>query len=91
MICSKILNALAADKRRQPQLFSPTDLAGLKLQSLRERQFTMNIDDIAYQIRGAAFEVNRVLGHGFLEKVYEKALMIELSSRGLSVENQVAA
>jgi GxxExxY protein len=48
----------------------------------------MNIDDITYQIRGAIFEVNRVLGHGFLEKVYEKALMIELSSRGLSVENQ---
>ena len=49
----------------------------------------MNIDDVTYQIRGAAFEVNRILGHGFLEKVYEKALMIELSSRGLSVENQV--
>jgi GxxExxY protein len=50
----------------------------------------MNIDDITYQIRGAVFEVNRVLGHGFLEKVYEKALMIELGSRGLKVENQVA-
>jgi len=49
----------------------------------------MNIDDITYQIRGAVFEVNRVLGHGFLEKVYEKALMIELNSRGLSVGNQV--
>jgi hypothetical protein len=43
----------------------------------------MNIDDITYQIRGAIFEVNKVLGYGFLEKVYEKALMIELS---LSVE-----
>ena len=49
----------------------------------------MNIDDITYRIRGAVFEVNKVLGYGFLEKVYEKALMIELSSRGLSVENQV--
>ncbi|MGB5750796.1 MAG: GxxExxY protein [Desulfobacterales bacterium] len=49
----------------------------------------MNINDITYQIRGAVFELNRVLGHGFLEKVYEKALMIELSSRGLSVKNQV--
>ena len=49
----------------------------------------MNIDDITYQIRGAIFEVNRILGHGFLEKVYEKALMLELSSRGLSVANQV--
>jgi len=49
----------------------------------------MNIDDITDQIRGAVFEVNRVLGHGFLEKVYEKALMIELNRRGLSVGNQV--
>jgi len=30
-----------------------------------------------------------VLGHGFLEKVYEKALIIELNSRGLIVRNQV--
>ena len=49
----------------------------------------MNIYDITYQIRGAIFEVNKVLGYGFLEKVYEKALMIELGGRGLSVENQV--
>jgi GxxExxY protein len=49
----------------------------------------MNIDEITYKIRGAVFEVNRVLGHGFLEKVYEKALIIELRRRGLRVENQV--
>ena len=42
----------------------------------------MDIDEITYTIRGAAFEVNRVLGHGFLEKVYEKALIIELRMRG---------
>jgi GxxExxY protein len=50
----------------------------------------MDIDEITYTIRGAVFEVNRVLGHGFLEKVYEKALIIELRMRGLRVENQVA-
>ena len=49
----------------------------------------MNIDDITYQIRGAVFEVNRVLGHGFLEKVYEKALLVELRRRGLSAESQI--
>jgi len=31
----------------------------------------MEINDITYAIRGAVFEVNRVLGSGFLEKVYE--------------------
>ncbi len=49
----------------------------------------MNIDDLTYQIRGAIFEVNKVLGYGFLEKVYEKALMVEFKRRGLAAENQV--
>ena len=49
----------------------------------------MNIDEITYQIRGSIFEVNSVLGHGFLEKVYENALMIELTKRGLNAKCQV--
>jgi len=49
----------------------------------------MNIDEITYQIRGAIFEVNRVLGPGFLEKVYENALLIELRDRGLKANGQV--
>ncbi len=49
----------------------------------------MTIDEITYKIRGAIFEVNRVLGHGFLEKVYEKALIIELRRRRLRAESQV--
>jgi GxxExxY protein len=38
----------------------------------------MEINDVTYAVRGAVFEVNRVLGTGFLEKVYEKALLVEL-------------
>ena len=49
----------------------------------------MKINDITYAINGAVFEVNRVLGPGFLEKVYENALLIELKRRGLKAENQV--
>lgn len=49
----------------------------------------MDINDITYAINGAVFEVNRVLGPGFLEKVYENALLIELKSRGLKAESQV--
>jgi GxxExxY protein len=41
------------------------------------------------RIIGAAIEVHRRLGPGFLESVYEKALMIELKKRGLTVEDQV--
>lgn len=49
----------------------------------------MDINELTYQINGAIFEVNRVLGAGFLEKVYENALLIELIDRGLKAENQI--
>lgn len=48
-----------------------------------------DLNDITYVIRGSVYEVNRVLGAGFLEKVYEKALVVELPRRGLTVESQV--
>jgi GxxExxY protein len=50
----------------------------------------MDINEITYAINGAVFEVNSVLGAGFLEKVYEKALLIELQRRGLKAESQVS-
>lgn len=40
------------------------------------------------QIIQCFFEVYRQLGFGFLEKVYEHALMIELQRRGLHARNQ---
>ncbi|MBW2608661.1 MAG: GxxExxY protein [Deltaproteobacteria bacterium] len=49
----------------------------------------MNINELTYQINGAIFEVSRTLGAGFLEKVYENALMIEMLKRGLKAESQV--
>ena len=49
----------------------------------------MDINEITYEINGAVFEINRVLGSGFLEKVYQNALMVELESRGLKAESQV--
>ena len=49
----------------------------------------MEDDKLTYEINGAVFEVNRLLGSGFLEKVYENALLIELNDRGLKAENQV--
>jgi GxxExxY protein len=36
----------------------------------------------------AFFKVYNTLGYGFLEKVYERALLIELKKSGLSVERQ---
>ena len=39
---------------------------------------------------GSAFEIANVLGSGFLEKVYERALIRELALRGLSAKAQVS-
>jgi GxxExxY protein len=40
------------------------------------------------QIISCAYEVHNVLGSGFLEKVYENALLEELRSRGIKAETQ---
>jgi GxxExxY protein len=45
--------------------------------------------DLAEQVIGAIYEVSNVLGVGFLEKVYERALVRELALRGLKAETQV--
>lgn len=42
--------------------------------------------DVTEQIIGAAFEVHQQLGYGFLERVYQRALQVELFRRGCSVE-----
>jgi GxxExxY protein len=44
--------------------------------------------ELTEKILGAAFKVQNTLGAGFLEKVYENALSIELRKYGLAVENQ---
>lgn len=46
------------------------------------------IDKISYEIIGAAIEVHKVLGPGLLESVYEKAMMVELQMRNLTVKKQ---
>ena len=42
--------------------------------------------EISEAIIGAAFEVYNVLGYGFLEKVYQRALQVELQIRGRRAE-----
>jgi GxxExxY protein len=49
----------------------------------------LDINELTYQINGVIFEVNKVLGAGFLEKIYENALLIELKNRKLRTEAQV--
>ena len=44
--------------------------------------------DLSYQIMGVLFEVHKELGPGFLESVYEKALMEEFAKKAIKVETQ---
>jgi GxxExxY protein len=44
--------------------------------------------DITEAIIGAAFEVYNVLGYGFLEKVYQRAMQVELRLRGFKAETE---
>lgn len=44
--------------------------------------------DITQKIIKAFYHVYNTLGYGFLEKVYENAIIIELRSMGISVEKQ---
>jgi GxxExxY protein len=46
-------------------------------------------EDLTGEIIAAAIEVHKRLGPGFLESIYENALVIELRKRGLKVEQQV--
>lgn len=46
------------------------------------------IDVITEKIIGCAFKVSNELGIGFLEKVYENAMLLELQIAGLQVESQ---
>jgi GxxExxY protein len=46
--------------------------------------------DLTEAVIGSAFEISKVLGAGFLEKVYERALIRELALRGLSAKAQVS-
>jgi GxxExxY protein len=50
---------------------------------------TLEYEGLTEQIIGAAIEVHRRLGPGFLESIYEKALLIELKKRGVRVGDQV--
>lgn len=45
--------------------------------------------DLTGKIIAAAIEVHKKLGPGFLESIYENALVIELQNRGLCVNQQV--
>ncbi len=48
----------------------------------------MEYEDITHKIIGSAYQVYNQLGFGFLESVYKKAMIIELTKGNLKVEEE---
>jgi GxxExxY protein len=48
----------------------------------------MKNDELAEKVIGCAYEVSNSLGAGFLEKVYENALVHELNKKGIKTKQQ---
>lgn len=48
----------------------------------------MTIDEVTEKVIGCAYRVHNELGAGFLEKVYENAMRIELAEMGLTAKQQ---
>ena len=49
----------------------------------------MVYEELTQKIIGCAFKVHKVLGSGYLEKVYENALCLELAKQQLTAQQQV--
>lgn len=47
-----------------------------------------DINSQTFKIIGAAMEVHKVLGRGFLESVYQEALSIEFQNKGIPFEQE---
>jgi GxxExxY protein len=46
------------------------------------------VEQAAHRVIGAAIEVHRVLGPGYLEQVYEEAMAVEMALQGIAFQRQ---
>ena len=58
------------------------------MQQQERREPEERVDKLAHDVIGAAIEVHRHLGPGYLEEVYQLALEVELKLQGIPFEAQ---
>lgn len=61
---------------------------GYPIRDLERKKAKHQFENLSKKIIGAALEVHRELGPGFLENVYEEALKVDLREHGLHFESQ---
>jgi GxxExxY protein len=66
----------------------PKDAKNAKVRGFRAEP-PEHLDELAHQTIGAAIEVHRQLGPGFLEHVYDEAMALELAARQIPFKRQV--
>jgi GxxExxY protein len=60
----------------------------LPIRAFEKDQGKHQFEDLSKKVVGAAIEVHRELGPGFLENIYEEALKVDLKEHGLHFEAQ---
>ena len=77
------------DKRIEPQRSQRTQRRESGVPNFNPKtELDTHTNQLSSKIIGAAIEVHRILGPGYLEQVYEEALAIELSKRHISHKRQ---
>lgn len=58
------------------------------IRDLQKKEGKHQFEDLSKKIIGAAIQVHRELGPGFLQNIYEKASRVDLYEHGLHFESQ---
>ena len=75
------------DADKNPEVQPPMDSSQYPLEGYADER-RLRLDQITEKIIGCVHQVSNILGSGFLEKVYENALAVELRQLDLQVAQQ---